>query len=141
MTNKEKAGKIVDLMWNHDKFSDWLGIERVALDAGYCELRMTVRNEMLNGFSIAHGGITYSLSDTALAFASNTHGKKCVSVETSISHVRAVREGDILTAFVKEVSLTEKIGVYQVEVRNQIGEAVSFFKGTVYRTSGEWSLE
>jgi acyl-CoA thioesterase len=141
MTNKEKAGKIVDLMWNHDKFSDWLGIERVCLDAGYCELRMTVRNEMLNGFLIAHGGITYSLSDTALAFASNAHGKKCVSVETSISHVRPVREGDVLTAVVNEVSLTEKIGVYQVEVRNQNGEAVSFFKGTVYRTNGEWSLE
>ncbi|MFM2228717.1 MAG: hypothetical protein RL664_2060 [Bacteroidota bacterium] len=81
------AEKIVDLMFTNDAFSQWLGIERLAIAPGICDLRMTVRGEMLNGFAIAHGGITYSLADTALAFASNAHGLKCYSVETSISHV------------------------------------------------------
>ena len=90
MTNAEK---IVDLMFTNDAYSQWLGIERITIAPGVCDLRMTVRAEMLNGFSIAHGGITYSLADTALAFASNAHGLKCYSVETSISHVKPVAEG------------------------------------------------
>ena len=75
-------------MFDQDAFSQWLGIEIIEVKDGYCKLKMTVRKEMLNGFHITHGGISYSLADTALAFASNTHGKKCISVETSISEIR-----------------------------------------------------
>jgi acyl-CoA thioesterase len=125
-------------MYNNDPFSKWLGIERLEDLPGDSRLRMTVRAEMLNGFSIAHGGITYSLADSALAFAANSHGRKCVSVETSISHVQRVSEGDVLTTFVEELSLTNKIGLYQVKVLNQFDVEVALFKGSVYRTEKEW---
>ena len=71
-----QSEKIVDKMYQNDAFSQWLGIEVVEVKDGYCKLNMTVRKEMLNGFQIAHGGIAYSLADSALAFASNSHGRK-----------------------------------------------------------------
>jgi acyl-CoA thioesterase len=137
MTNAER---IVDFMFTNDAFSQWLGIERLRVAPGICELRMTVRSEMMNGFAIAHGGITYSLADTALAFASNAHGLKCYSVETSISHVKMVKEGDLLTTVVEEKSLSKRIGVYHITVFNQNNEAVAFFKGTVHRSEKSWEI-
>jgi len=108
---------------------------------GSCELRMTIRNEMLNGFSIAHGGITYSLADSCLAFASNSYGIQAVSVETSISHTKPVLQGDVLVARSKEMSLTTRIGIYHITVTNQRDETVALFKGTVYRTGKPWFPE
>jgi acyl-CoA thioesterase len=137
MTNAEK---IVNFMFTNDAFSQWLGIERLNVAPGVCDLRMTVRSEMLNGFAIAHGGISYSLADTALAFASNAHGLKCYSVETSISHVKMVAEGDVLTTLVEEKSLSKRIGVYHITVFNQNSEAVAFFKGTVHRSEKSWEI-
>lgn len=132
------AERVVSRMYDNDPFSIWLGIERVLVETGTCALRMKVRKEMLNGFAIAHGGITYSLADSCLAFASNSHGMQCVSVETSISHTKAVKEGDVLTASSEEMSLARSIGVYHVSVRNQQDEVVALFKGTVYRTGKLW---
>ena len=125
-------------MYDNDAFSQWLGIEVVKVKDGYCELKMTVRKEMLNGFQIAHGGIAYSLADSALAFASNSHGRKSLSVETSISHTVSVKEGDVLTANTEELSLSDKIGVYHITITNQDNQEVAYFKGTVYRTTKEW---
>lgn len=132
------ATQIIDAMFNNDPFSQWLGIERIQEEPGKCTLRMTVRKEMLNGFDIAHGGITYALADSALAFSANAHGRKCVSVETSISHVQQVRENDVLTTFVDEISLTNKIGIYHITIRNQFDVDVAHFKGSVYRSDKEW---
>lgn len=132
--------RVVDRMFNNDPFSQWLGIERVEDGVGKSVLRMTVRKEMLNGFNIAHGGITYSLADSALAFASNSHGIQSVSIETSISHTKPVKEGDVLTAIAVEKNLTTKIGVYEIIVTNQRHETVALFKGTVYRTGKEWEV-
>jgi acyl-CoA thioesterase len=115
-------------------------IIRVNDGPGVSVLRMTVRKEMLNGFSIAHGGITYSLADSALAFASNGHGTQSVSVETSISHVAPVKDGDVLETEVTEVNLTRSTGLYYVTVKNQDGKAVAHFRGTVYRTGKEWDV-
>lgn len=133
-----EASAIIDAMFNNDPFSQWLGIQRVSEGPGHCTLQMTVRKEMLNGFAIAHGGITYALADSALAFAANAHGRKCVSVETSISHTQPVREGDVLTTRVEEVSLNHKIGIYTVNVTNQFDVDVALFKGSVYRRSESW---
>lgn len=138
MDKKSLAERVVDRMYNNDPFSQWLGIERIEDGIGKSVLRMTVRKEMLNGFEIAHGGITYSLADSALAFASNSHGRMAVSVETSISHTISVKEGDVITAIAEEMSLSNKIGIYQVTVKNQRGEIVALFKGTVYRTGKPW---
>lgn len=139
MNTKEKAYAIAkQLMYDNDAFSQWLGIEVLDLDAGKAVLKMTVRAEMTQGFGMAHGGITYSLADSALAFASNSHGRKSVSIETSISHLLSVHKGDILTAEATEESLSNKVGVYHIKIHNQEGKLVALFKGTVYRTSKEW---
>lgn len=141
MSDNSLPAKIVSKMIDTDWFSQWLGIERVEVKQGYCVLRMIIRKEMLNGFAIAHGGITYSLADSALAFASNSHGRMSVSVETSISHIISLKEGDVITAVAEEVSLSNKIGIYQVTIKDQNGEKVALFKGTVYRTSKHWFEE
>ena len=132
--------KIVDKMYENDAFSKWLGIKRIEDDAGKSVLQMTVRKEMLNGFDIVHGGITYSLADSALAFASNGHGRKAVSVETSISHTETCKEGDVLTTHTEEMSLSKKIGVYQITITNQHNKTVALFKGTVYITDKNWEI-
>lgn len=138
MSGKTLAQRVVDQMYNNDWFSQWLGIELLEVKAGACTLRMKIRKEMLNGFAIAHGGITYSLADSALAFASNSHGRKSVSVETSISHTVSLVEGDMITAIAQEVSLSNKIGIYSIAITNQDNKTVALFKGTVYRTSKDW---
>lgn len=138
MNSKEKAVKVVDQMFEEDAFSRWLGIERLTVGPGHCRLRMQIRKEMVNGFGIAHGGITYALADSALAFASNSQGRKAVSVETSISHLHPLHPGDIITAAASEEHCSNKIAVYRVEVQNQNNRLVALFKGTVYRTSKNW---
>jgi acyl-CoA thioesterase len=134
---KALAEKVVDAMFTNDPFSQWLGIERVKVEPGYCILKMQIRPEMLNGFAIAHGGIAYSLADSALAFASNSHGRKSVSIETSISHTVSLQEGDTIVATATEISLTNKIGIYDISITKE-ANTVAFFRGTVYRTSKEW---
>ena len=133
--------KIVNKMYDQDAFSQWLGIEIVDVSEGYCQLKMKVRKEMLNGFHIAHGGIAYSLADSALAFASNSHGRKSLSVETSISHMVSIKAGDMLTAMTKELSRSDKIGIYLITITNNENQEIANFKGTVYRTSKNWLSE
>lgn len=141
MDPNELATKVVDRMFNNDPFSQWLGIERLEDAPGRSVLRMKVTEEMLNGFAIAHGGISYSLADSALAFASNSHGIQSVSIETSISHTKPVKEGDVLTATAEEVDLRNKVAIYHVAVNNQAGEQIALFKGTVFRTGKLWFPE
>lgn len=136
----EKASNIIDQMMNKDYFSQWLGIERLEEAEGLCQLRMTVRPEMCNGFGIAHGGITYSLADSALAFASNSQGRHAVSIETAISHIRPLHPGDIIIATAEEKHISNKIGVYEVKVEKDSGELIALFKGTVFRKSTEWQV-
>nr|MDQ3018114.1 hotdog fold thioesterase [Bacteroidota bacterium] len=103
---------IVSHMFDGDYFSQWLGIRRLEEGPGHCKLEMTVRPEMVNGFGIAHGAITYALADSALAFASNANGRKAVSIETSINHLKPVMPGDLLTAITTQTSLGHKLGIY-----------------------------
>ena len=140
MSNPEKARKIVDKMYNNDPMSQWLGIKRLQDGPGISHLSMVVRDEMLNGFSIAHGGIAYCLADSALAFASNSHGIQAVSIETSISHVAPVVAGDVLNTLVEEKNLTTRTGLYHISVLNQDQKVVAYFKGTVFRTGKEWEI-
>ena len=137
---KSNALEIYETMMAKDYATQWLGAELIFIEEGKCELLMTVKKEMLNGFSIAHGGITYSLADSCLAFASNSHGRQSLSVETSISHTCPLYEGDVITALAEEISLTHKIGIYHIKIINQKEQSVAFFKGTVYRTSKDWDL-
>lgn len=134
------AKKIVDTMMEHDYFSQWLGITVLSSEKGYSRLVMRIRKEMLNGFGIAHGGITYSLADSALAFASNSQGRKSVSVETSISHVLSLKDGDEIIAEAVCITETDKLGHYEVKVygKNDPAKKVALFKGMVYKTSKDW---
>tara|TARA_B100000965_G_scaffold78205_1_gene62147 strand:- start:1191 stop:1601 length:411 start_codon:yes stop_codon:yes gene_type:complete len=133
-----KPKEIVDKMMNNDAFSKWLGIEILELKKGYCKLQMKVLKNMTNGFNIAHGGISYSLADSALAFASNSHGKMALSIETSISHTQKVNLNDILTAETEELNLNSKTGLYNIKILNQKLEEIAFFKGTVYFSDKIW---
>ncbi|MFN5182426.1 MAG: hotdog fold thioesterase [Bacteroidota bacterium] len=140
MNNKEyKIAKT--LMFDNDLFSQWLGIDLIEIKPGYCALKMSIREEMTNGFKISHGGITYSLADSALAFASNSHGRMALSIETSISHLVKVKVGDELIAIANETNRNDKIGLYEVEVRNQENILVAKFKGTVYFSNKEWEIK
>lgn len=134
----DKAKHIVSQMFEKDDFSQWLGIERVLIEEGHCILKMTVRKEMTNGFDIAHGGISYALADSALAFASNSRGQIAVSIETSISHTKAVFINDTLVAVANELNLSKKLAQYEVKVTNQKDEIVALFKGTVFRKTESW---
>jgi acyl-CoA thioesterase len=130
--------EIFHRMFDNDPFSRELGMELVAVDAGSCTLRMTVKPFMLNGFGVAHGGITFALADSALAFASNSRGRHAVSVHCSIEHVAPVVEGDVLTATATEDKVGNAMGHYNIRVEKQDGTPVAFFRGMVYRKSREW---
>ena len=130
--------QILRKMLDNDPFSQWLGIEVLNIDKGFCQLKLSVREEMLNGFQVAHGGIAYSLADSALAFASNSHGRHALSIDTSINHFEKVVLNDQLIATATEESLKPKVGCYRVEIKKD-DELVALFKGTVYRSSKEWT--
>src|SRR5690554_5539409 len=90
-THKLKGSKTIPhKMLSLDPFSQWLGIEILECEIGRCKVGMTIRKEMLNSMQKAHGGITYSLADTAFGFSANTYGKYAVSIETSINHIEAL---------------------------------------------------
>ncbi len=133
MLNKDILFKMLSL----DPYSNWLGIEILEVSLGTCKVRMTVRNEMLNSMNYAHGGITYSLADTAFGFAANTFGKYAVSIETSINHIEAIEEGDVLVAESIIEKTNNKLGFHIVEVKRE-DELVALFKGVVYRMRKEW---
>src|SRR3954468_1897215 len=119
MNEREKPKMLFEGVVSRDRFSAWLGIEILEVRPGTCSVRMKVRRDMLNGFGMCHGGIPYSLADSALAFASNTHGTVTVSIENSISYPAPVSEGDILTAVAIEESAGIRIAFYRVTVTNQ----------------------
>jgi len=135
------AKKVVDKMISGDAFSQWLGIEVLEITEGFCKLKMTVKDEMTNGFNIAHGGVAYSLADSCLAFAANADGIQAVSIETSISYTKKVASGDALIAISKEMNKSIKTALYYITITNQNNLEVAHFKGTVYRTGKEWFPE
>ena len=130
--------EIVNLMMDKDAFSKWLGIHVLHIDKGICILETRVNRDMLNGFDIGHGGISYALSDSALAFSANAHGNKCVSIESSISHIRPIQLGDVLTVKSEEIHKGKTIAIYSVEIINQKSKLISKFKGTVNISSEQW---
>jgi len=130
--------EIVHKMFDNDAFSKWLGITVEHIGEGECTLSMTVTKEMTNGFGIAHGAITYAIADSALAFASNSHGRQALSIDTAINHIESLKEGDTITAVAKENALKNKFGFYTVEIMKDY-KIVALFKGTVFRSDKEWS--
>ncbi|TNE49752.1 MAG: hydroxyphenylacetyl-CoA thioesterase PaaI [Bacteroidetes bacterium] len=126
-------------MFDKDAFSKWMGMELVSVGPGTCTLRMQVRQEMLNGFGVAHGGITFSLADSAFAFACNSHGRHAVSIHCTIEHVAPVREGDVLTATATEENLGNSISNYAIRITRADETPVAFFRGVAYRKKTAWT--
>jgi len=136
--NENLARKVFNIMYNKDFFSQWLGIEPIIIEEGYCKLKMTVRDEMLNGFAIAHGGISYSLADSALAFAANSYGIMGVTLDSYTSYPSSAKSGDILYAEAKKISLTKRTAFFDVVVKNQDEKDILYFRGTVFRTEKQF---
>lgn len=132
-----KGELIPHKMLNQDPFSTWLGISILECELGRCKVALTIRPNMLNSMGKAHGGISYALADTAFGFAANTHGKYAVSIETSINHIEALNEGDVITAESVIEKVNNKLGFNIIEVKRD-EELIALFKGVVYRTSKDW---
>ena len=128
------ANKVVSKMLETDYFSQWMGIEILEIREGYSRIQMTVRKEMMNGFGIAHGGISFAFADSAFAFACNSDGKITLALDVSISFPKPAKEGDVLIAEAKELNKTLRTGLYLIEITNQQKELIAVFKGTCYKT-------
>lgn len=131
----ETAKQVAQYMLAHDRASRHLGIKIESVDEGVAVLSMTVRDDMLNGLDILHGGVTFSLADSAFAFACNSRNRKTVALSCTVNFVAAAKSGDVLTAAAREISLSGRTGIYDVSVHNQKGELVSEFRGTSYGTN------
>ena len=129
------AERVVARMVENDEFSRWLGLEVTHVAPNEATVRMTVRPEMVNGFGVCHGGIAFSLADSALAFASNTHGRVTMSIENSIRYPASIVPGNVLTARAVEESSTRRLAFFNATVTKENGDVVGLFRGTVYRTS------
>ena len=136
-TQEEKdklAKEVVEEMLDKDAFSKWLGIQVLEIREGYSKLQLTIRDEMVNGFDIVHGGIAYSLADTAFAFACNNRNNVSVALDAFITYAKAVMPGDILTAEARELHNGRRTGHYHISIINQKNQEIAFFSGTCYRT-------
>ena len=129
------AADVVNTLMARDRFSQWLGIEVLEAEVGRSVLRMTIRDDMVNGFGTSHGGILFSLADSAFAFATNAGGVLSVAIDCTVSFPVAVRPGDVLTATAIEQSTTKRLAFVDVTVRNQDDVIAGHFRGTVYRTA------
>jgi acyl-CoA thioesterase len=133
-----KPEEIVAAMMKEDAFSTYLGVAIDEVKLGEVVISMEVKSELLNGFKILHGGISYALADSACAFAANSRGCKAVTIESSISHLKKVMLGESLIALAKPIAITSKTGVYEVSVLNSNRERVAHYKGTVLFSKLEW---
>src|SRR3712207_1024419 len=132
--NAISAQAVVHKMMQNDLFSQWLGIEVLEIHEGYSKIKMTLRDEMINGFGIIHGGVPFSLADSAFAFACNNRNNLSVALDTSITFTKATKPGDVLTAEAKELHNGRSTGLYLITITNAAGEQVALFKGTCFRT-------
>ena len=130
-----KAKEVVAHMMKHDLFSQWLGIEVIEIKEGYSKIKMMVRPEMINGFGIVHGGVAFSLADSAFAFACNNRNVLSVALDTSINFLKPVHVGDELIAEALEIHNGRSTGLYQIRIFNQHQHEVAVFKGTCFRTN------
>jgi acyl-CoA thioesterase len=128
------AQQVVTHMMEHDAFSQWLGISIQDIKEGYSKIQMTVREEMINGLGVVHGGIAFSLADSAFAFACNSRNNLSVALDTSINFTKAVHVSDILVAEARESHNGRSTGLYFITITNQKNEQVAHFKGTCFRT-------
>jgi acyl-CoA thioesterase len=134
---QQLAEETARAMWPKDAASKLLGIRLVAIGPGRAELEMTVRSDMVNGHQLCHGGLIFTLADSAFAYACNSYNKNTVASACHIDFLAPARIGDTLVATAVEQSLAGRTGVYDVTVKNQAGKAIALFRGKSYRIDGE----
>ncbi len=130
------AERVAEGMFARDRASQGLGMRIVKVGPGHAELTMTVRADMLNGHAICHGGLVFTLADSAFAFACNSHNANTVAAGCTIEFLAATREGDVLTAIARERALRGRTGVYDIDVKNQNGDTIALFRGKSTRVKG-----
>ena len=130
------AESVAASMYARDTASKALGMRIVRVEPGFSELTMTVRPDMVNGHAICHGGLIFTLADSAFAFACNSYNLSTVASGCAIEFIAPAREGDVLTARARERQLAGRTGIYDVEVANGRGEVVALFRGKSYRIKG-----
>jgi acyl-CoA thioesterase len=133
---QQLAERIAEALYAGDRASQSHGIRIVAVRPGYAKLSMIVRSDMVNGHRICHGGMVFTLADSAFAFACNSHNDNTVAAAASIDFLAASYEGDELTAEANELWRTKRNGIYEITVTNQKGARVAFFRGRSYRIDG-----
>lgn len=129
ITPKERAEKSAEAMWSNDRASLWFGMKIDEVDEGFASLSLKIEPHHTNGHGICHGGVTYALADSAFAFACNSRNQSSVAQHNSMTYVAPAKLGDQLTARAREVSLTGRNGIYDVEVTNQVGDMIAAFRG------------
>lgn len=137
MTPQQVAEAVRDAMFAGDHASKSLGMTIAAIGPGTATLRMTVREDMLNGHAICHGGFITTLADSAFAFACNSFNEMTVASSLAVDLVAPAREGDVLTAEAGVASRAGRTGVYDMVVTNQRGERVAFVRGRSYTMKGK----
>ena len=135
MQADDLAKAVYTKMMEKDYCTQWLGAEPVWIREGRCKLKMQIRKEMLNGHGILHGGIAFTLADSAFAFASNSFGRVAVSINGSMTYSKAATLGETIFAEAKPLNITHKTADYDVDITNEAGEVYYRFRGTVYRSS------
>lgn len=130
------AERVAHAMFARDNASQRLGMRIVRIAPGVAELAMTVTADMVNGHAITHGGLVFTLADSAFAFACNSYNANTVAAGCAIEFLAPSREGDVLTATAREHTLVGRNGIYDVDVTNQHGEIIALFRGKSTRIKG-----
>lgn len=141
MSPQDVAEATRDAMWENDRASQSLGMRVLAIGPGHAVLSMAVREDMLNGHDLCHGGLICTLADSAFAFACNAYNELTVAAGFDVNLMASARKGDTLTATARELSKAGRTGVYDIAVTNQHGEAVAAFRGRSYTMKGKPVVE
>ena len=137
MTPQERAERSAAAMWSKDVAAQAAGMELTRIAPGLAAMTMSVRDDMLNGHAICHGGYIFTLADTAFAYACNSHNNLVVAQENTITFLAPGKKGEMLTASADEISLTGRSGVYDVLVTGEDGRKVALFRGLSRQIKGQ----
>src|SRR5579863_3706878 len=132
-----RAVRVAQAMFERDRASQALGMRIVGVRPGWARLTMSVRDDMINGHGLCHGGLVFALADSAFAFACNSYNDATVAAAASIDYLAAARAGDELTAEARELWRTRRNGLYEIVIFNQHGERLALFRGRSYRIDGQ----
>lgn len=133
----DRATRSAAALWAEDEAARWVGIEVQSVDEGRAVLTLKVQPHHCNGHGICHGGITFTLADTAFAYACNSRNQRTVAQQNTITYIAPGRAGDVLTAQAREVSASGRSGVYDVQVNNQDNEVIAEFRGLCRAIRGQ----